>query len=97
MSSRFDHISIGEVSFTGPDLSFFGEVRVYYNTPDDWLLKDFTGIFTDHGDKYRGQWDEDTRDFDRLSAAFMADSRLVEVATECIKRRLDFGSWKTRA
>jgi hypothetical protein len=93
MSSRFDFISIGEVTFGDDHLSFCGEVFVYYNTPDDWFVKEFKGILTDQGDKYRGRW-EAGDDYDRLVRSFMSDPRLVEVSRECIKRRLNY--WRDR-
>lgn len=89
MTSRFDFISLGELTFAGENLSFCGEVFVYYNTPDDWFPKEFRGILTDRGDKYRGRWEEGD-DFQRLVEGFMKDPRLVEVARECIKRRFNF-------
>jgi hypothetical protein len=94
MTSRFDFLSVGDVILKGHDLSFCGEVFVYFNTPFDWSLKEFRGILTDKGDPYRGSW-EDGDDFDRLVVAFMEDPRLVEVAQECIKRRLNF--WRGRS
>ena len=92
MTSRFDFLSIGDVTFAGDNLSFCGEVFVYFNTPFDWHLKEFRGILTDRGDPYRGSWEEggNEEDFDRLVAAFMEDPRLVEVTQECIKRRFSF-------
>jgi hypothetical protein len=93
MTSRFDFISIGEATFGSADLSFCGEIFVYYNSPDDWFLKEFKGILTDQGDKYRGRWESGT-DFDRLVRIFMEDPRLVEVARECVKRRLNY--WRDR-
>jgi hypothetical protein len=93
MTSRFDFISIGEATFGSADLSFCGEIFVYYNTSEDWFAKEFKGILTDHGDKYRGRW-ESGGDFDRLVRIFMEDPRLVEVARECIKRRLNY--WRDR-
>ena len=96
MTSRFDFLSVGDVTFTGDNLSFCGEVFVYFNTPFDWFLKEFRGILTDKGDPYRGSWEEGDggEDFDRLVVAFMEDPRLVEVTQECIKRRFSF--WRGR-
>lgn len=88
MTSLFDFLHLGEVEFSGPTVSFFGNVYVYYNTLDDWSMKEFQGILTSHGDRYRGKWTQGPQ-FEELKRLFLADPRLVEVAKECIKRRLN--------
>lgn len=88
MTSLFDFIHLGEVEFSGPSVSFFGDVYVYYNTVDEWSMKEFHGILTNHGDRYRGRWTQGPQ-FEELKRLFLADPRLAEVAKETIKRRLN--------
>jgi len=88
MSSRIEFTCIGEVEFSGSNVSFFGEVYVYYDTVDDWSMKAFHGILTNHGDRYRGKWTQGPQ-FEELKRLFLADPRLVEVTKECIKRSLN--------
>jgi hypothetical protein len=88
MTSLFDFLCLGEVEFSGPSVSFFGDAYVYYNTVDDWSMKEFQGILTSHGDRYRGRWTQGPQ-FEELKRLFLADPRLVEVAKETIKRRLN--------
>lgn len=94
MTSLFDFLCLEEVEFSGPSVSFFGDVYVYYNTMDEWSMKEFTGILTTHGDKYRGRWTQGPQ-FKELERLFMADPRLVEVAKEFIRRRLSIHEEKT--
>jgi hypothetical protein len=92
--TRFDFIYLGELDLTGSPVSFFGDVYVYYNTVDEWLMKEFKGILKVNEDRYRGRWTQGPQ-FEELKRLFMADPRMVELAQEMIRRRLNIFEEKT--
>jgi len=88
MTSRIEFTCIGEVEFSGSNVSFFGEVYVYYDTVDDWSMKAFHGILTNHGDRYRGRWTQGPQ-FEELKRLFLADKTLRAAAIDAIHKRLN--------
>jgi hypothetical protein len=88
MTSLFDFIHLGEVEFSGPSVSFFGDVYVYYNTVDEWSMKEFQGVLTNHGDRYRGRWTQGPQ-FEELKRLFLADKTLRAAAIDAIHKRLN--------
>jgi hypothetical protein len=88
MTSLFDFTHLGEVEFSGPSVSFFGDVYVYYNTIDEWFPKEFQGILNTHGDRYRGKWTQGPQ-FEELKRLFMADETLKAAAKEAVRKCLN--------
>jgi hypothetical protein len=88
MTTLAPSLDIGEVDLQGTGLSFFGHVEVFYfQVTLEWVPKEFVGVMTQDGFKYRGHWSEGD-DFDKLCALFKADPRMPELTVECIKRRI---------
>lgn len=90
----FDFLHLGELELKGNAVGFFGDVYVYFNTADEWFLKEFSGILTQDEVKYRGRWTQGPQ-FEELKRLFMADPRMVEIAKECVKRRLNIHKEKS--
>jgi hypothetical protein len=91
-----DFLYLGEMEIKGSAVSFFGDAYVFFNTQDEWLLKEFSGVLTQDEVKYRGRWTQGPQ-FEELKRLFLADPRLVEVAKECVRRRLNIHKEKPHA
>lgn len=90
MTTQAPSLDLGELELKGENLEFFGVVYVFYFSATlEWFPKEFHGILTQDGFKYRGRWTEGP-DFEALSKLLMDDPRLVETATECVKRRVHY-------
>lgn len=90
MTSCAPFLSLGDLEIKGDRTQFFGEVYLYYLAASrEWTIKEFHGVMTQDGVKYRGRWTEGA-DFQIMEALFKADPRLVELADEKVKRRVTY-------
>lgn len=92
MTELLSTVHLGEVTLKsfvdGKPFDFFGDVYVGYASESYWMPSEFVGVITDDGLMYRGSWRQGP-EFDRLQRAFKDDTRLVEVSTSVITKRLN--------
>ena len=89
MTTRFDFVYLGEIEFSSEGLTFFGDIFVYYLNLHHWSIKEFSGSLTVNERRYRGKWTKGRR-FKELEYLFLSNPQLVDVAKDCIRRRLEW-------
>lgn len=90
MTTSAPFLNLGVLEIKGDRTGFFGEVYVYYfSVSREWTVKEFHGVMTQDGVKYRGRWTEGD-DFEEMESLFKADMRLMELVDEKIKRRVTY-------
>lgn len=92
MTTLVPSYNLGLVKLKDGKDEFSGRVSIsILHGTKEWWVDGFVGIFTEDGFPYRGRWVEGEEGFSRLKSMFMSDPRMPELASEIIKRVLQYG------